>query len=236
MQTITTHRRMLLGILLLLAVRAGAFDQKDYKAYAETVRQEVWGMDLPEFRHPKPTDRFADQSAVILAAYDEYDVTKRDKFNFFSATGTVAEVKCYTITRQQVQINDEAALKLYSEFDFMSYARRRSLYFGKMEMRRVLGVRIIKPDGTVSEVPTDDYVVTTEGTKGRDERQKTGRAGPAGGRHHRRLHLCLQQDERPQPGADDLLLRLRQPHAVLSRPLRDRRLAGHAIHDPQRCA
>lgn len=173
MQTITTHRRMLAGILLLLlAVRAGAFDQKDYKAYAETVRQEVWGMDLPEFRHPKPTDRFADQSAVILAAYDEYDVTKRDKFNFFSATGTVAEVKCYTITRQQVQINDEAALKLYSEFDFMSYARRRSLYYGKMEMRRVLGVRIIKPDGTVNEVPTDDYVVTTEGTKGRDERQK----------------------------------------------------------------
>lgn len=164
---------LLITVVAALSVAtASAFDRKDYKAYADGVRRQVWAQELPEFQHPATTDRFANRSAVILAAYDEFCVTKRNKFSFFSNTGSLPELTCNVLSRQMVQINDETALQEYSEFDFLAYASRRMPYYGKMEVRRVLGVRIIKPDGSVSEVSTDDYVSADEGRKGRDERQK----------------------------------------------------------------
>ena len=165
------RRLLLLCTALLLTTGATAIDEKDIRAFDESIRRQVWSMDLKEFQHPKTTDRYADHSAVILAAYEEYTVSDRDKINFFSSTGVVNELKYQKLLRQLVQINDEAALKYYSEFDYMAYVRRTSLYSGKSVTRRVLGVRVIKPDGTVSEVKTDDYVDATEGKKGKDRRK-----------------------------------------------------------------
>lgn len=160
------------ALALSLALHVSAFDQNDYKAYAEELRRSVWEQDLPEFQNVKTTDRFSDHSAVILAAYDEYSVTHKNKFNLFSVNGLSQELNSYSLWREMVQLNDETALKAYSEYDFMAYASRRSFYYGKFEMRNVLGVRVIKPDGTIHEISTDDYVMIAEGKKGKDERQK----------------------------------------------------------------
>lgn len=163
---------ILSALALLAAIRAGAIDQSDYKSYAEEVRRSVWGQDLPEFQNVKATDRFSTHSAVVLASYDEYLVTRKNKFSFFSMSGFSQELNSYTTLREMVQLNDETALKKYAEYDYMAYATRRSLFYGKFEMRNVLGVRVIKPDGTIKEISTDDYVMIAEGKNGKDERQK----------------------------------------------------------------
>lgn len=165
------HRLLLTVVIACATLTGQAIDRKDYKEYADTIRREVWAQQLPEFQHPARTDRFANHSAVILAAYEEFDITKSNRLNFNALGNMSAELHCHLLTRTQVQINDEAALRRYSEFDYLAYSNRRMPYYGKVEQMRVLGVRVIKPDGTVNEVSTDDYVTTAEGRKGREERQ-----------------------------------------------------------------
>ena len=164
----------LLALMAFSPLTAYAFDKNDYKAYADNVRQKIWSQDLPEFLHPQHTERFADKSEVVIAAYDEFVANKKDVYaiNLLLNPTVGARLSSHVVMRRMVQINDKAALERYSEFDFLAYASRRVPFYGKMEVRKVLGIRIIKPDGTVREVSTDDYVVTSEGKKGKDERQK----------------------------------------------------------------
>lgn len=61
-----------------------------------------------------------------------------------------------------VQINDKAALKEFSEFDYKAEIRKKSWRYDE-SYQQVLGVRIIKPDGTINEVSTDEYMTATEG-------------------------------------------------------------------------
>ena len=163
-----------LVLMVFSPLTANTFDKNDYKAYADNVRQKIWSQDLPEFLHPQHTERFADKSEVVIAAYDEFVANKKDVYaiNLLLNPTVGARLSSHVVMRRMVQINDKAALERYSEFDFLAYASRRVPFYGKMEVRMVLGVRIIKPDGTVREVSTDDYVVTSEGKKGKDERQK----------------------------------------------------------------
>lgn len=70
-----------------------------------------------------------------------------------------------------VQINDKAALKEFSEFDYKAEIRKKEWRYDE-NYQQVLGVRIIKPDGTVNEVSTDEYMTATEGRKDREQRQK----------------------------------------------------------------
>lgn len=164
----------LLALMAFSILTASAFDKKDYKEYAENVRRKIWTQNIPEFQNPQHTERFADKSEVILAAYDEFVANKKDVYalNLLLNPTSRTRFSSHVVMRRMVQINDKAALQRYSEFDFLAYASRRVPFYGKMEVRKVLGVRIIKPDGTVREVSTDDYVVTSEGKKGKDERQK----------------------------------------------------------------
>lgn len=164
----------LLVFMVFSPLTANAFDKNDYKEYADNVRRRIWSQDLPEFLHPQHTERFADKSEVVIAAYDEFVANKKDVFalNLLINPGSRTQFSSHVVMRRMVQINDKAALERYSEFDFLAYASRRVPFYGKMEVRKVLGVRIIKPDGTVREVSTDDYVLTSEGRKGKDQRQK----------------------------------------------------------------
>ena len=54
-----------------------------------------------------------------------------------------------------VQINDKAALKEYSEFDYKAEIRKKDWRYDE-NYQQVLGVRIIKPDGPVNGVSPAD--------------------------------------------------------------------------------
>ena len=69
-----------------------------------------------------------------------------------------------------VQINDKAALKEFSNLIIKrKYVKRLAV---RRNYQQVLGVRIIKPDGTVNEISTDEYMTATEGKKDRGTTQK----------------------------------------------------------------
>ena len=172
-----------LGLILAFIIpffSASAFNEKDYKAFAQDIRQQVWSSTLPEFKNPKHTDRFTNHSAVILAAYEEFSFDKsNEKISLFQFNGK--GVVCNHLTRKMIQINDETALKKYSEFDFTAFGSERIPFYGKSEIRQVLGVRIIKPDGSTHVISTDEYILSTEGRKNKDGHQHLAVPGLAVG-------------------------------------------------------
>ena len=157
----------------IISAHVSAFDNEDYQKYAEEIRQSVWSQDLPEFQSPRPTDSFKEESAVILALYDELLLNQKTRlrglgFNLY----TVKELTNNRLQRMLIQINDEASLKEFSEFDYKTYDRNHIFGIGNEEMRNVLGVRIFKRDGSMREISTDDYMTATEGKRDNEEIQK----------------------------------------------------------------
>ena len=163
-----------LTALSVLWLTAAADDRDDYRQWAEQVRQEVWSKPLPAFQQRVCPDEYKKHSVVVLAAYEEVIVDQHNKADAAMLLLTwqimrqVSVGYCY---RTLLAINDQAARDRFSQFDFMSIERGYG-FWGKEKKQATLGIRIIKPDGTVREVSTDDYVRTAEGRKGKEERSK----------------------------------------------------------------
>ena len=45
-------------LLVVIALPVSAFDDKDYKAYVEKVKKEVWSRNLPQFKNRNVPARF----------------------------------------------------------------------------------------------------------------------------------------------------------------------------------
>ena len=167
----------LMGVLALLLTtpNANADDKEKYKLFAEETRKEVWALKLPEFTNTAVPDKYKDESAVILAAHSRLEITKKTRFNVGAFLGGFhyidREVNCRDLYRMLVQINDKAALKEFSEFDYKAEIRKKDWRYDE-NYQQVLGVRIIKPDGTVNEISTDEYMTATEGKKDQEQLQK----------------------------------------------------------------
>lgn len=176
MKKLMKHRIVLIIALLAVTITAQADKKQDeYKAFAESIRKEIWALKLPEFEQTTVPDRYKDRSAVILAAHSRLEVTKKTRLSigsFLLNSGlTNREVTCRNLYRELVAIQDKASLERYSEFDFKAETKHKEWQYDELT-QRVLGVRIIKPDGTVSTVDTDEFMTTTEGKKGDEQRQK----------------------------------------------------------------
>ena len=112
-------------------------------------------------------------SAVILASCTDAEVTRK---SFIRMTGLLMfdnnkKLGRHELNRKLIKLNDAAALKKFSEFDYTTF--KKSYYKGMEDKRQqVLGVRVIKPDGRIVDVNTDDYMTTREGKKDKDVSHK----------------------------------------------------------------
>ena len=160
--------------LLLLAVIALptlAFDDNDYQKFVKEVKQDVWGRNLPQFNNRTIPAQYKNESAVILARYEELTVDLSKKFNVF-AFGNLKQNTAVYLKRYLIKINDKAALDKFSTFDFRTYDRSFNEFMLREDHRTVLGVRVIKANGTVKEVSSDEYQDDNEGKKGQEKRAK----------------------------------------------------------------
>ena len=158
-------------MLAVIALPTLAFDDNDYQKFVKEVKQDVWGRNLPQFNNRKVSAQYKDESAVILARYEELTVDLSKKFNIF-AFGNLKQNTATHLKRNLIKINDKAALDKFSTFDFRTYDRSFNELMLREDHRTVLGVKVIKPDGTVKEVSTDDYQDANEGKKGQEKRTK----------------------------------------------------------------
>ena len=75
-------KQLAMLLLVLLSLPAMAFDNDDYLKYVQKVKEEVWGKDLPQFNNRTVPARYKNESAVVMAFYEELTVDKGTSFNF----------------------------------------------------------------------------------------------------------------------------------------------------------
>lgn len=171
-----TSRLLSLIILLssLTAFSAKADEAEDYKIFADEVKSAVYETEMPEFSVREIPEKYADASAVFVAIYHELNARKKTGFGHLPGTirfSAKARVEGGELCRMLIYVNDKAGLEKFSEFDFATDMKKK-MSNAHRKQRHVMGVRVIKPDGTVNDVNTDDFVEVEEGKKNKEKRRK----------------------------------------------------------------
>lgn len=169
------HQPRLFVTLILLTgfILSGNMYADDYKEFANKIRQEMWSNQRPEFENYTVPEEYKDESAVILALYEEIVATGKSKVRFDALTivSLNKELNYSQTYRKMIRLNDKTALEDNSE---ISYTEQQTTDGIRVTARNkvVVGVRIIKPDGTISEVDMDEAVSVTEGKKDKESHKK----------------------------------------------------------------
>ena len=165
-----SQKAILSAILVLLPI---AGTSQNYDKYASQIRADVWAWDKPEFKNYNVPDEYKDESAVILAQHQYIEAMDKGKNGFAYMDIAVNHEFYYTfIDRQLVKINDKVSLEKYSKLSFKEEART-SGFRRANKFRTVVGVRIIKSDGTMKNIDVDaETVSVTEGKEEKETYQK----------------------------------------------------------------
>ncbi|MFR5959207.1 MAG: hypothetical protein ACLUHA_07310 [Bacteroides stercoris] len=231
-----TTRSFLLLLMLLATSGLNAQKEEDkYAALVSEVRNEVWSLNLPDFKNMTVPEKYRNEPAVILAAHSRLEVTRKTKLDWWGMGLTKQQITCRSIYRQMVYINSQSALEEMSQFSFLSQEKER---YTRNEQQRILGVRIIKPDGTIQETDPQEYMETDEGGHPRSrniqEKWNAGRTRTGNRRHHRLVLRTIHHTEQPESRTFRFLLYGQLSSACLFRPLRDRPQAEHFLPLPER--
>lgn len=162
---------LLMMQLVCLSVKAD--DKADYLKLAQKVRQEVWDNTPVDFKKRAVPEKFKKESAVILSYYKELstDYHRKATTELFISGRLTRQIDCEDMERMLIQINDKKALKDYSEFSFLTKSKKWQGGYHHTT-NTILGIRVLKKDGTVQVVDFDDYVDVKEGKKGKELSQK----------------------------------------------------------------
>ena len=164
-------KKQITTLVLSALCIAQAFADKvsDYKEYASRVRAEVWADSLPNFINPPAIpEKYKNESAVILAVHNDIFAKKKTGVGFDRNASLipikrVALINMDDYKRSLIQINDKAALEEFSEYDVPIKSGSSDWFWQEKDERKyVLGVRIIKPDGKIIDVPTDDFILASQ--------------------------------------------------------------------------
>lgn len=159
-------------LLLIVLLSATCLYAEDYNALAQHIRQEVWKWDLPTFRQRDIPEQFQKESSIILAAHSRVTISLRSSLNLWLTKDR--KQSCQNTYRMLVKLNDKSAVNEYSQFEYNTQWKDISIArFHRTEVQRILGIRIIKPDGSIKEIEADAYKVTN----GPQERQRVAIPG-----------------------------------------------------------
>jgi hypothetical protein len=154
-------------LILFLAGPLYCTAQKDaekYHAASEEVRKQVWGWDKPQFKIKEVPQQYAGASKVILAQHTELTAESKSKFAFYVISFGVKKEQTITeVVRELVKLNDKTAIDEYSQLSFTQF-EKRSGFFQRDKLTAYVGVRVIKPNGSIKEINADDIVLTKDET------------------------------------------------------------------------
>lgn len=142
-------------------VHAQKKDEVKYRQESEEVRKQVWGWDMPQFKKRNIPEKYSKASKIILAHHTELTADSKSKFQFYVISFGVKKEQTLTeVVREMVQLNDKNAVTEYSELNFTRFQKTSGFYsFDKTTS--YVGVRVIKPNGSMKEVNADEIVLTT---------------------------------------------------------------------------
>lgn len=173
----TIIRCVMVMATVMWLMPAQADDEKDYARFSAELREKVWSDNDPMFNNYRCPEQYTNSqlySAVIIAARTDVDVTRKSYIRMAGllSFGNPKMLGRHELNRMLIKLNDAAALKKFSEFDYSTFKRGRNYKGLEEKIQQVLGVRVIKPDGRIVTVNADEYATTREGKKGKDVSHK----------------------------------------------------------------
>lgn len=140
-------------------------DVKKYKEEADAIRKEVWAWNRPEFNVRTVPEKYTNASAVIMARRAEISADSKKKAQLTGlGFGMYRALTLTEVVRELVKVNDKSAVDEYSEISYTQMQKKSGLMMNKVTTVYV-GVRIIKPNGTVKEINADDIILTKDEKK-----------------------------------------------------------------------
>lgn len=169
----TKLNRFSLFIMAMLVTQVMFAD--DYKQYAKTVCDSIWAWDKPEFKNYNVPEKYKDESAVILALHEEVYATGSTRIRYTGrgilGFGLNKELNYMHVYRKMTKLNDKKALKDNAEIQFKESDKTFGIY-SKTIYKNVVGVRVIKANGTIREVDVSEAVSITEGKDDKESKKK----------------------------------------------------------------
>jgi len=137
---------------------SGQADVTKYKERAAAVRQEVWGWRDPAFTNKTVPAKFTGESCVIMARKALIEADSKRRMDW--ALASHRNFYYNSTVREMVKINDKASLEEYSQLSYHQFKKLNGWMSGTTTT--FVGARIIKPDGSVKEVNTDETVTLND--------------------------------------------------------------------------
>ncbi len=143
-------------------VNAQSKDAEKYRKESEEMRKTVWAWDKPQFKIKEVPQQYAKASKVIIAHHTELTADSKSKFAFYGfGFGPKKEQTLTEVVRELIKINDKNAVSDYSELSFTQF-QRSSGFYAVEKTTSYVGVRVIKPNGSIKEINADDIVLTKD--------------------------------------------------------------------------
>jgi len=137
-------------------------DAEKYRKESEEMRKSVWAWDKPQFSLRDVPRQYANASKVILTHHTELTADSKTKLAFLgSIFFTKKEQTILEVGRELVKINDKAAVAEYSELSFTQF-EKSSVFYYVNKLSSYVGVRVIKPNGSIKEINADDIILTKD--------------------------------------------------------------------------
>lgn len=145
--------------------KKGNDETKDYAKMKEEMNTKVFGTADPYFKNNTIPDEYKNESAVVIAQKHTLESDSKFKYRigFFAATG--AKFYFFDIFRKKIMINDQSALKEFSELTFTKLQSKNWSPLGKLKDYTFINIRIIKPNGTTKTIDVDESAVTLKDAK-----------------------------------------------------------------------
>lgn len=149
-------------------VVAQSKDTEKYRNESEEMRKSVWAWEKPEFKQRDIPKEYANASKIIIAHHTELSADSKTKLAFYGITfGTKKEQTISEVVRELIKINDKSAVSEYSELSFRQF-KKGSGFYKVDKTTSYVGVRVIKPDGSIEEINADDIILTKDEVKEKD--------------------------------------------------------------------
>lgn len=143
--------------------------KEEYKKRAQEARAEVQSWKIKAFENNTVPDSMSNHSYVILARHVELSGSAKSKVSWVGLGVGISKELVFSRTfRERVKIQDKAALDEYSYLNYKAYEGQKFSMALKRDVLTFVGARIIKPDGTVKDVDTDEAVYTTDEKNNRE--------------------------------------------------------------------
>lgn len=122
----------------------------------DKIIKEIWARtDMPEFSKREIDEKYKNEPAIGLAVYvglDAHIGTAKPPVGL----GAVFALKYNSLERFLIKLNSANAVEKYSEIEYKNKSQ---------SAQTVVGVRVIKKDGTIVELNPNDYIKLDSNTK-----------------------------------------------------------------------